>query len=777
MDEAQLKEFLEILINTMQRMGSSVEGVSKKFDDIADPVERQRKIVEAFNESFDKLNRDIKKGRKSWIELGPVVKDLTEKIEDLEEEIEKATDFEEQQRLTEQKNLLETQKNHMAVRAGLAVLGKSFMQTGLAIGDVVIKGLLRSSQDLISGLQNNTSGIGIAGTLLTDALDTGQGAVSAFSQGANAVGTGLMFLGRRFVPLGIATQVATGALDYFSQVATEAAKFGISVLTKEVEKTVAAFHTATGAGALFARGMDDVRFYARRAGLTTDQFAEVLKNNSGLLAESGYTVTDATKILGNVTSRFAVQTGKSGQTLQREMMNLGIGVQEQAELTAQVVASLKRTGQGTASTNAAVAAATVEMAKNMKTVAGILGDEAKSRMDAAKKQAEQYAFQTKINEMAKRLGDPTLPKRVEMALGMMDSHTRRLAIQYVAAEGAMTDIPGLIIGGGQAAKIFGDNLQAGNTNLESLTQGVAQMGDRMQSGIDPMLTQLSRAAILIGSHADMNEAATEAYQNSFMVNTQNVQKAIGQAEAATAAQGKLHDSVMDAESAAQAMRVALQDHLGPFIVKFAQVGNALLDQLKARIDKDLATALGGTTAPGGGHTTKENVKHVFEKAVGMGVTGAGLGAMALGSAGTLALPVVGTVGGGLAGGILGGISGIAGGAISGIYDIYSGKYAEGGIATGPVSGYAAQLHGTEAVVPLPDGRSIPVEMKETKVSADLVQQVSQIKTDNGKQEKMMQDLIEEVKQGNSNTQNSLRDLIRVMKTNNNLTSGILNHSY
>jgi hypothetical protein len=36
--------------------------------------------------------------------------------------------------------------------------------------------------------------------------------------------------------------------------------------------------------------------------------------------------------------------------------------------------------------------------------------------------------------------------------------------------------------------------------------------------------------------------------------------------------------------------------------------------------------------------------------------------------------------------------------------------ANGGIATGPKSGYAATLHGTEAIVPLPNGNMIPVEM-------------------------------------------------------------------
>ncbi len=35
---------------------------------------------------------------------------------------------------------------------------------------------------------------------------------------------------------------------------------------------------------------------------------------------------------------------------------------------------------------------------------------------------------------------------------------------------------------------------------------------------------------------------------------------------------------------------------------------------------------------------------------------------------------------------------------------------KGGIFRGPKSGYLTKMHGTEAVVPLPDGKSIPVEM-------------------------------------------------------------------
>jgi len=45
----------------------------------------------------------------------------------------------------------------------------------------------------------------------------------------------------------------------------------------------------------------------------------------------------------------------------------------------------------------------------------------------------------------------------------------------------------------------------------------------------------------------------------------------------------------------------------------------------------------------------------------------------------------------------------------GIGDAFS--FAGGGIAKGPSSGYPATLHGTEAVVPLPDGKTIPVSLE------------------------------------------------------------------
>ena len=46
------------------------------------------------------------------------------------------------------------------------------------------------------------------------------------------------------------------------------------------------------------------------------------------------------------------------------------------------------------------------------------------------------------------------------------------------------------------------------------------------------------------------------------------------------------------------------------------------------------------------------------------------------------------------------------------------EFANGGIASGPKSGYTAMLHGTEAVVPLPDGKNIPVQNTDSGMKTD-----------------------------------------------------------
>ena len=80
----------------------------------------------------------------------------------------------------------------------------------------------------------------------------------------------------------------------------------------------------------------------------------------------------------------------------------------------------------------------------------------------------------------------------------------------------------------------------------------------------------------------------------------------------------------------------------------------------------------------------------------------------------------------LGGTSLGGFLGIPSNRYGGV--VSQGKqmpgYATGGIASGSQAGYPAMLHGTEAVVPLPNGKSIPVEMKGSSQNNNVTVNVS-----------------------------------------------------
>jgi hypothetical protein len=94
--------------------------------------------------------------------------------------------------------------------------------------------------------------------------------------------------------------------------------------------------------------------------------------------------------------------------------------------------------------------------------------------------------------------------------------------------------------------------------------------------------------------------------------------------------------------------------------------------------------------------------------------------------------------------------------------------AEGGIFTGPTSGFGATLHGTEAVVPLPNGRSIPVEAAgggglgggnlQVNITATDAQSFTDLVARNP--QAIMGPLVEQMQLGNRNLISTMQDTTR-----------------
>jgi hypothetical protein len=697
------KENLEDLGETVRqvtdRFGTTIPEIQKLVD-VFKKVEKEsgrfsevtRKSSEVFANALVSIGKDIRRGEASYADQRRLLKQLNNAIEDATDA---NADSAEVQKLINQKKELAEKAHQQNIQEQFQEGGKALGEATRAISAHVVTG----AGDFVKGLQAGQSGTELSAGLLNTALDAAGAGAGAVFKGMTSLGTALSSSVNPGVALfGAGLAAVSEGLNAAKDATIQLVKSGFQIAKAEVEKTVKAFHDVSASGALFARGMDDIRVYSGRAGLTLTEFSDVIKGNAQNLAAAGYTVSDGAKIVGNVTSQFPKLVGKSGLSLQREMQNLGYSFKEQADLTTMVIADLKRTG-GTA-TNQQVAEATAEVAKNLRVVADITGEDAKQKMDQAKKDAEQYAFNQKVNEIARRTNDPGLPKRVEQSLAMMDATQRRAAIQAVALNGAVTDVSANLTGAVAPAQQFARTLEGGHASLRDMARPFAQQGDKMLAGANDTGEAISRTAIATGKLADTAAAFDSLNQQSYKLNSKNLDKAVENAEKGAEAAGDLQNNVMDAEKAAHDMAVAMERDLTPAIKKFSELSLGMLRFVEDKLDE---LGLGGSLPE-----KKDRAIARYEAA----------------SEKERTINAEENVG------ILGQLFGIG---LSDeaararderiqaqrrreIYDkdfkkeLKYEEYAVGGIATGPTTGFPAMLHGTEAVVPLPDGKTIPVNI-------------------------------------------------------------------
>ena len=96
--------------------------------------------------------------------------------------------------------------------------------------------------------------------------------------------------------------------------------------------------------------------------------------------------------------------------------------------------------------------------------------------------------------------------------------------------------------------------------------------------------------------------------------------------------------------------------------------------------------------------------------------------------------------------------------------------ATGGIATGPKSGYPMKLHGTEAVVPLPNGKSIPVDFQKNmfdNMRSTPTNEIPKIEIDNiailsENIQDMKTELVKSINTTNQSSQETIKQLNKLM---------------
>ncbi len=663
MDEEDLREIFDSIGERLKKLEQGFGAATPALQAYTNAA---KKGGDNFKKSFEQLNKDIKKGDASFNQVRRAIGYLDDAIGELGNT---ANDGAKRAQLQQQRTeLVEKAKNIRTVEAS-----KLFTKN-------LLTGSSKLISDLTNDMQQGAGGVSMSTTILKGAIDTAAGAVGMLGAVLESVGDGTPLVG------GLIKGVGT-VITYSAEQGKKILKFGVEVLSKELEKTSKAFNTIVANGAVFAGGLTAMREASVGAGLTLQQFSKVISEQSQDLAMSGMSVAEGARMVGATGQIFEQNNGR----IRTQLLNLGYGFEEQAEITATVMGNLRRAGQ---SVNPAVLATeTQALAENMRLLASLTGDDVKAKAKTIKEENQIAAFQRQLLMKA----GPTMATQINQAMAGMTEIERKAFQDRVVLNGAVLNKEAAMYEAtnrvaAEKGKLLYDQFLSGTFNTESVVEANAKYSQAMADAFR------KNQAMFVASYATGDSALTaiskgglDAYNQSLKFTKEAVEAAKNSVKALKDTTDPLTKGMKKAESAAQDLAISFEALLTPLLESYAQVAGVGVSAVSEAV-KTFRNLLLGKDAP----STAPGVE-------------------------TYANPALFSDGKGRA---------------------------MGGISTGPVSGYTEVLHGTEAVVPLPDNKTIPVSLDSSSITASLNQQTA-----------------------------VMSEVLRTLQKNNNLTSQIAQNSY
>jgi len=562
-------------------------------------------------------------------------------------------------------------------------------------------GVEAGTQNLIASIQANKQ---IQDTQADVIKDTSQG-IGMLSMAFGKVGK---IIGGIITLLG---PLVSSFMKFNNDQEAKAAEHRAKLYGEELKKTEENYNKITAAGAMFANGMGEMRAQAANAGMRVKDFGDMIKNSSANLADMGMGLAQAAQRIGGVSK--VLRTSDLGMQLR----NLGLSAQEQGEAAAAAAANLNATGQLRSMSDQKVAEATVAYTKDLKILAAITGEDAKKKMEEARKRSMEADLMAQTlakggPEAMAKLRDQLATMPESMKKGYMEFvSTGGTAIADAATNVAIAQNPKIMSQYQQMFTTLGDgskNASAALAETGTLTEQTAKYAREHAASVKEMGLAARVGASDIGTatmtiHNDLILANQKFTEGVTAATAKNVEDLSNTQDPLTKSMTKLQD---DTDKAAVALEQRLTPALAAAADAMPRFTGALKDAYAALAVMSGKKGTGEVVGEVGGTVAGSIAGAVAGKTVG-GYVGGAIGSLA-GPGGTVVGATIGqTVGpyivsalGGLVGGYLGEKTG----------GYIGQKFADGGIAKGPQSGFAAMLHGTEAVVPLPDGKALPVNL-------------------------------------------------------------------
>ena len=645
-----LRDSQDELTENLRTYGKKDLGqLRNSVSDAAIRTKQMGKSIEEAEKSLDAL------GDAQDAETEQKRKEIRQRLTSMRQEYDEATN--------RQRNLETVSERHIKSIEKLSQTGTQFKQ----LVTNILNSTLSLAQNLLSSnnaIQFGTAGVVTAAGALGDTLRT-------VGSAAQAAGYALLAAPNPYVKAAGGLSIVAGKVSEMFAELSDVAKKGAEILGAELEKTAVAYQGLATVGATFARGMDEMRDTANSAVMGLSQFSKIITSNADAFSKSGLGVAAATKRFAEL-SRSMSETGVRGQIL-----NLGYSIEEFGGLTADVMARLGAAGDRRINSDSAVSALTLEYAKNLRMISNITGEDARKKMDEARKASLKAGIYERVLAMG---GEKGLEKFQQM-MTVIPASMQQGVMEFIASGGTAVRDASLNIALQQIPSLRG-LLTGMIDSISDPSKDATQATDDLLSGFKNAKGEVASlgiasatAAIGIGSIFGATGPAAEyatfiGQFREFVTKIPDDIKVYRQNLEQTAINpGPLSESVKTLTESFTRGQAVLEKIIseGGLLNQFATAAGNMVTTLDSmtKAMKEWATknGAGGTTGSTTGSTTgAENRANVAAH----GISFVGTPAKALG-------------------GITSGVS-IAG------------------------------ERGPEAVVPLPDGRTIPVRIESTEAA-------------------------------------------------------------
>ena len=560
----------------------NVEDFQKHIKAFTDNLKRQQPVLKGFGDFLDGTKQPIQNVVREMDELNRAIK-----------EAKKSRNAERVDELESSKADLKKTAITKNVSAGLSNLG-----TGIgSLAQTIYEG----TRDFAKSLQSGASGVEAATKASLKSIDAGVAASKALGGVAQSAGLIVALMGPWGRAIGLVITGLGMLGEFLVGKSAEKVKDGVEFLGDELKKTQAGFKDITGAGAIFAGGMTEMREEAARAGLDIAQLANVVKNAREDFTNMGLGLGEATRRIGGISRELR------NSQLGIQLRNLGYSAEEQAELAAQVMARQNAAGDRRALSDRQIAEITMQYGKELRIISDITGQDAKKAMEKAQTQA----LEVDVLAKAEREGGAEGYKKLRDQLATMPEVYKKGFMEMYSA-GASTDTafnlalannPRLKEQINQQISMIGDSSKTlRESNLE--TAKLSEQSLKYARDNPGIFEAIVRAARLTGQYSDI---ATFANQERI----EQLKRQEGAAEKATKNADKMANNVKPLDTAVQGLeddtqrlKAALGENLLTPLTRFAQVTAAGVDTIEKALKKlDLDAAIKsltpGTPAPSG----------------------------------------------------------------------------------------------------------------------------------------------------------------------------------